>query len=125
MSGYSRTLPMMGTQSPIPNPQSLFVRQHPRQLGRVDFRNCRRSAQAALAFARLAAQDVLLERAAAEKLAVLRPLEPLRGPAVRLDLQLFRHACPYVVVVVVTCLAGAALALPPPLCGRRVRMVCI
>src|SRR5207237_356421 len=78
---------------PIPrsaNPQSLFVRQHPRQLGRVDVSNCRRSAQPALAFARLAAQDVLLERAAAEKLAVLRPLEPLRGPAVRLDLQLFR-----------------------------------
>src|SRR5262252_8631801 len=100
-----------------------LIRQHPRELGGVHVGHGGGAAQPALPLARLAAQDVLLEGAPAEKLAVLRSLEPLRGAAVRLEFQLLRHRCSYVVVG--TCLAAAGFALPPPLCGRRLRMVCI
>src|SRR5581483_4194029 len=95
-----------------------LIRQHPRELRRVHVRHRRRPAQLALARGRLAAQDVLLERLAPQKLAALGALEALRGAAVRLDL-LLRHRVLYVV------LAAAGLVLPPPGCGRRLRMVCI
>src|SRR5262245_13072998 len=66
----------------------LFVWQHAREFGRVDVRHGCCAPQRAFALGRLAAQDVLLERLAAEKLALLGPFEPLRGSAVRFQ---FRH----------------------------------
>jgi hypothetical protein len=68
-----------------------FVWEHPRDLPRVDVSDRCRPAQAPLPFPRLVAEDVLLERFAPEKLAVLGPLEALGGAPVRLELELFRH----------------------------------
>src|SRR5262249_735839 len=52
----------------------LLIRQHARELGRVDVRDRHRAAQLALARGRLAAQDVLLERFAPQELAALGAL---------------------------------------------------
>src|ERR1700730_7718492 len=68
-----------------------FVGEHPRDLPRVDISDRCRPAQAPLPFPRLVAEDVLLERLAPEKLAVLGPLETLGGAAVCLELELLRH----------------------------------
>src|SRR5438128_6199916 len=67
---------------------SSFIWQHPRQRRRVDRRDHRRPAQPALAVPRLAAQEVLLERFAPQKLPVLGPLEALRGAPMCFE---FRH----------------------------------
>ena len=92
----------------------------------------RRAAQPALPLGRLAAQDVLLERLAAQELSALGPLEALGGAAVCLQL---RHRSSFFARA--TCFApawlpsrgrlrgAAASALPPPPCGLRLRIVCI
>src|SRR5439155_4859815 len=78
-------------QFAICNVRFLFVRQHPRELGRVDIGDGRRAAQPALPLRRLAAQDVLLERLPAQELAVLRALEALRRAPMCLQLDLVSH----------------------------------
>src|ERR1700687_3260667 len=100
------------------SPQSLFVGQHSRDLPGVDVSDRRRPAQAPLPLPRLAAEDVLLARLAPQKLAVLGPLEALGRAAVCLEFELFRHVRGY--------LAGVAAGfVRPPVCGRRLRIVCI
>src|SRR5258708_13409428 len=92
-----------------------LIRQHPCDLRHVDSRYGRRSLEAALALPRLAAQDVLLERLAPQKLPVLRPLEALRRAAVRLEfdlLRFFRHRVP-VVLPRVGFLVVVAVVFPP------------
>src|SRR5207302_5194019 len=61
------------------------------KLPRVRLVDDRRPAQAAFAPRRLAAQDVLLERLAPQKLAALGALEALRGPTMSFQ---FRHRFP-------------------------------
>src|ERR1051326_166756 len=94
-----------------------FVRQHPRELDLIHLGDGRGAAQVALALGRLAVQDVLLERAPAQKFPVLRPLEALRGAAV-----CFQFGHDYFVSTV--CRA-AGFARPPPVDGLRLRIVCI
>src|ERR1700730_16594273 len=70
-----RTVPLF-TRGIARSPQERsFVRQHPRDLPCVHVRDRRRPAQAPLPFPRLVAEDMLLERFAPQKLAVLGPLE--------------------------------------------------
>jgi hypothetical protein len=68
-----------------------LVWKHPRDLPRVDVSDRCRSAQAPLPLPGLVAEDVLLEGVAAQKLAVLGPLEALGGAAVRFEFDLLRH----------------------------------
>jgi hypothetical protein len=63
----------------------LFVRKHPRELRRVDLGDEGRPAQAALLPPRLAAQNVLFERLATQKLPGLGPLEAFGRSAVCLE----------------------------------------
>src|SRR5262245_62706653 len=72
----------------VPGPRS-EARHHVTDAGLVRGVHQRALAQAPLPLARLLGQDVLLVRAGPFDLAAPRPLEPLRGPAVRLHL---RHA---------------------------------
>src|SRR5258707_1117227 len=77
--------------------QNSLIRQHACDLRHVYRRHGRRSLEPALALPGLAGQDVLAECAAPEELAVLGPLEALRGAAVGLQfdlLRFFRHRVP-------------------------------
>ena len=67
--------------------RDLFVGKHPRELRRVNLGDEGRAAQPALLPPRLAAQNVLLERLAAQKLPGLGPLEALGGAAVCFELR--------------------------------------
>jgi hypothetical protein len=69
----------------------LSVWQHAREFGRVDVRHGGGAPQPAFAFGALAAENMLFERLASEKLASLGSFEPLCGATVRLQ---FRHLTP-------------------------------
>src|SRR3954471_16881608 len=65
---------------------ALLVWQHPRELRCIHLGDDRRAPQPTLLLSGLAAQDVLLERVAAEKLSGFGPLEALGRSAVCLEL---------------------------------------
>jgi hypothetical protein len=66
----------------------LLVRQHPGELWGVDISHRRRPAQASLPLRRLAAQNMLLEGFASQKLPALGPFEALGGATMGFE---FRH----------------------------------